>query len=156
RSGQGGRTAGATSTSTGNSSVATSTSTGTGGASTTGAGGSATAGTGGRGTGGAGTGGAGTGGAGGAGPGGGGPGSRIDPQCLDGKAYAAEPIPDRSISVDDLIASYNPSNVLPWTIQMLNRRYPIGAIGASVAQQKNSLDCFNVAFSSTMPNLQTA
>ncbi len=142
-----GGTSGSSSSATGGGGVGGSAG-GSGGASTVGAGGAGGAG---------GSAAGGTGGSGGSVTGaGGGPGSTIDPQCLDGKAYAAEPIPDASIAVDDLIASYNPANVLPWTIQMLNRRYPIGAIGPSVAQQKNTLDCFNVAFDKPMPNVQTA
>lgn len=91
------------------------------------------------------------------GPGaGGGTGALIDPRCLDGMAYTAEPVPDRSINVDDLIASYNPNNLLPWAIQFLNRRYPVGAVGPSEAQRKNQLDCFNVSFPSRTPSLQDA
>jgi hypothetical protein len=128
---------------------ATGSSSGTGGS---GGFGGATGGAG-AGTGGAGMGGSGMGGASGAG---GGPGSEIDPKCLDGVVYAAEPLPDRNISVDDLISSYNPANLLPWTIQILNRRYPIGATGPSEAQKKNTLDCFNVAFNMPMPSVQVA
>jgi hypothetical protein len=137
---------GVTSTGAGGSSSSTTATTGSVGTTTSGAGGSAGSGMGGSGTGGTGVGGS----------GGGGPGSTVDPQCLDGKAYAAEPVPDRTINVDDLIASYSSTNLLPWTIQMLNRRYPIGAIGPSEAQRKNDLGCFNVAFNMPMPSVQTA
>jgi hypothetical protein len=99
---------------------------------------------------------AGTAGAGGAPLGGGGPGSLVDPKCLDGMAYAAEPVPDRSIDVDDLIASYDPKNLLQWTIDILKRRYPIGALGPMGAQADNDLPCFEVAFDSEAPTVQEA
>lgn len=96
------------------------------------------------------------GGQGGAPVGGASPGALIDPTCLDGMAYAAEPVPDRSINVDDLIASYDAKNLLPWTIEILNRRYPIGAIGPKEAQDANDLPCFNVAFDTPTPTVQEA
>jgi hypothetical protein len=151
----------ASTTTTGGAGAATGPTTGSGGTSvgtggsTTGGGGGA-GGASGSGTGSSGgAGGASTGGAGGSGVGGG-PGSLIDPKCLDGISYAAEPIPDRTINVDDLIASYNANNLLPWVIQILNRRYPIGALGPSEAQKANDLPCFNVAFDTPMPSLQVA
>jgi hypothetical protein len=95
-------------------------------------------------------------GAGGSSVGGGSPGAFIDPTCWDGIAYAAEPVPDRTIDVDDLIASYSPANLLPWTIEILNRRYPIGALGPAEAQADNDLPCFEVAFDTESPTVQVA
>lgn len=117
------------------------------GASTGGAGGAA--GAGGSATGG--SGGSGTGGSGGTTGAGGGPGSILDPQCLDGKVYAAEPVVSPRPSVQDLMSSFNVANRLPWSIQFLNRRYPNGGAILSGATQGNNApngeaNCFGIAY----------
>ena len=93
---------------------------GTGGASTGGAGGAGGATGGNAGVGG--TGGAGMGGAGGAGTGS----DLVDSRCWDGKVYADEPIAAMRANITDLISTFSVANRLPWAIQILNRRFPVG------------------------------
>jgi hypothetical protein len=90
---------------------------------------------------------------GGSGPGGsgGGPGSIIDPACWDGKVYAAEPVPVMRANVMDLMSSFTLANRLPWSIQVLNRRYPNGgAIVTGATQGANAPNgegnCFGIAY----------
>jgi hypothetical protein len=131
----------------------TSSATGSGGA---GGGTSATTGSAGGVGGAAGSGGAAGGSAGASGAGGGptgGPGSIIDPQCWDGKAYLAEPVPASRANIADLIASFNLANKLPWSIQVLSRRYPNGAAILTGATQppnapNGEANCYGIAYGS--------
>jgi hypothetical protein len=118
-----------------------------------GAGGAATTGPGAGGAGGSttvGSGGMGMGGGGGSGTGGG-PGSVVDPQCWDGKVYAAEPVVSPRPSIQDLMASFSVANRLPWSIQVLGRRYPNGSAILTGATQGNNApngeaNCFGIAY----------
>jgi hypothetical protein len=82
---------------------------------------------------------------------GGGPGSVVDPQCWDGKVYAAEPVVSPRPSIQDLMGSFNVANRLPWSIQVLGRRYPNGSAILTGATQGNNApngeaNCFGIAY----------
>jgi hypothetical protein len=70
---------------------------------------------------GSGTDGASTGGAGGAGAA-----DLVDSRCWDGKVYADEPIAAKRADITDLISTFSVANRVPWAIQILNRRFPVG------------------------------
>lgn len=48
----------------------------------------------------------------------------VDPMCIDG--MYRETLPDRSASIDDLIASYSPADAEAFVQAVLERRYPHG------------------------------
>ena len=48
----------------------------------------------------------------------------VDPMCLDG--MYRESLPDRSASLDDLVAAYSPANAEAFVQAVLERRYPHG------------------------------
>jgi hypothetical protein len=67
----------------------------------------------------------GTGGMGGSGGAGGGS-ELVDSRCWDGKVYADEPIAAKRADITDLISTFSVANRVPWAIQILNRRFPVG------------------------------
>jgi hypothetical protein len=108
------------------------------------------------GVGGAGVGGAGVGGAGGTGLGGGGPGSQVDPKCLDGIVYVAETMPVRA-SITDLMSTFTVANRLPWVTEVLQRRYPLGALFVTTATKTDPNgegNCFGIAWDASATTAQ--
>ena len=120
----------------------------TGGAAGSGTGGTSTGGAGGAGGATGGSAGVGTGGAGTAGSGGAVGGSDlVDSRCWDGKVYADEPIAAMRASITDLIITFSEANRLPWAIQILNRRFPVGGKIVELATMSDpSSKCAQVSF----------
>jgi hypothetical protein len=91
---------------------------------------------------GSGTDGASTGGAGGAGGA-----DLVDSKCWDGKVYADEPIAAKRADITDLISTFSVANRVPWAIQILNRRFPVGGKIVELATMSDpNPKCAQVSF----------
>jgi hypothetical protein len=91
----------------------------------------------------------GTGGASGSAGAGAGPGSLLDPSCWDGVVYAAEKVPPMHVAIDDLIPQFSVAARTPWSIQVLERRYPLGAELLRIATMKDlngEGNCYGIAY----------
>jgi hypothetical protein len=77
----------------------------------------------------------------------GGPADLVDSKCWDGKVYADEPIATIRANITDLISTFSVANRVPWAIQILNRRFPVGGKIVELATTNDpNAKCAQVSF----------
>ena len=66
----------------------------------------------------------------------------VDPECLDGQFM--EPLPTPEAPIDDLIAAFNPQDARGFVLDVLDRRFPLGAELARRGAMASIGDCVDI------------